>query len=142
MFVWCVFDSLHCFSKDVRSKKIRCRAFCESQVCASTKSGSDVWQRISVFSCYTWEAQVPRCERAHPQVGTPELEEAAQYLIARAYELKNIAERDRPDLLVEVSIVPAHSLPLCLPSSYCASVQSSWASETLCSSFNQRAFMR
>ena len=36
-------------------------------------------------------------------MGTPELDEAAHYLIARAHELKRMAERDRPDLLVEVS---------------------------------------
>ena len=37
------------------------------------------------------------------QVGTPQLDEAAHYLIARAHELQRMAEKERPDLLVEVS---------------------------------------
>ena len=47
------------------------------------------------------------------QVGTPELDEAAHYLTAKAHALKSMAERDRPDLLVEVSI-RARSFQMCL----------------------------
>ena len=43
------------------------------------------------------------------QVGTPQLDEAAHYLVARAHELQRMAERERPDLLVEVNypVTPA-----------------------------------
>ena len=41
-------------------------------------------------------------ENAGMQVGTPDLDESAHYLIAKAHELKSMAERERPDLLVEV----------------------------------------
>ena len=46
------------------------------------------------------------------QVGTPQLDEAAHYLIARAHELQRMAERERPDLLVEVNspAPPARSI--------------------------------
>ena len=60
--------------------------------------------------------QVARCGRADLQVGTHELDEAAHYLIERAHELRRLAERDRPDLLVEVSLMPAHLLPLWIAS--------------------------
>ena len=43
-------------------------------------------------------------DNAGIQVGTPELDESAHYLIAKAHELKSIAERERPDLLVEVTM--------------------------------------
>lgn len=46
---------------------------------------------------------VNRMVHAQLQVSTPELEEAAHYLIARVHELKTMAEQLRPDLLVEVS---------------------------------------
>ena len=47
------------------------------------------------------------------QVGTPQLDEAAHYLIARAHELQRMAERERPDLLVEVNypVTPTHNIP-------------------------------